>query len=61
MNYLVETIETERRYKYYGVEAESEEEAKKIVEEWDDSKMSFYSDDYIDTINIEITKIKPDE
>ena len=59
MKYLVKTVETEIWNKSYIVEANSADEATQIVEDWDINHLKDYSENYIDTSDIEILEIEP--
>ena len=59
MKYLVKTVETEIWNKSYIVEANSEDEATQIVKDWDINHLKDYSENYIDTSDIEILEIEP--
>lgn len=58
MKYLVKTVETEIWNKSYIVEANSEDEATQIVKDWDINHLKDYSENYIDTSDIEILEIE---
>lgn len=62
MKYLVETLETELWNRRYEVEANSEDEAIKILENWDyPYSVKDHSEKYIETTNIEYLKAEPYE
>lgn len=60
MKYLVETLETELWNRRYEVEANSKDEAIKILKDWDDS-VKDHSEKYVETTNIEYLKAEPYE
>lgn len=63
MKYLVETLETELWNRRYEVEANSKDEAIKILKDWDDYPYSVqdYSEKYVEITNIEYLKAEPYE
>ena len=61
MKYLVKTLETELWNRWYEVEADSKDEARKVLRTWNYPQVKEHSEDYIETTDIEYLEVEPYE